>query len=183
MNIIRTVAKEVGIALDVKAGKEELASRKLGLRSPATLDVTSPDFESGMRLPDTCAADHGGSSPTLRWAAIPPDAESVVLIVEDPDAPFPLPFVHWMLYGLDPRLAAIESNLPPGALVGLNSALEPTFAGAAPPPGHGVHHYHFQVFALDTPLRLEPALGRTALLEQMQGHVVAWGELVGTYSA
>jgi Raf kinase inhibitor-like YbhB/YbcL family protein len=101
---------------------------------------------------------------------------------EDPDAPFPEPFVHWIVYGIPPTVHALDGARATQWKEGRNSKLQTGFTGAAPPSGHGVHHYHFQVLALDKPLdQEEPGLGRGALLSAMRGHVLAFGDLVGTY--
>lgn len=88
--------------------------------------------------------------------------------------------MHWLAYDLDPGVSSIARTGVVGR-EGKNSMMKVGFTPAAPPPGHGVHRYHFQIFALDKALGLEPGAGRSALLEAIHGHVVAWGELIGTY--
>jgi Raf kinase inhibitor-like YbhB/YbcL family protein len=182
MGIAHDAVKAVGRALGgVHAGAEKLASRKV-TTSPPTIVVTSDAFTAGSPLPRTATADGEGVPPPLQWSNVPSDAASIVILCEDPDAPFPEPFVHWSVYGVPgPVTTALTTHVDPSWKEGQNSKLARGFTGAAPPPGHGVHRYHFQVFALDRTIELDAGAGRGALLEQMRGHVLAWGELVGTH--
>ncbi len=181
MTFAHQVASSIGRALThVHAGRGKLASRKLALGEP-TIRVTSLVFHDGERLALSSTADGGGLVPPIEWEGIPPITKSIVVIVEDPDAPFPKPFVHWLVYGIGPTAANITGAPIETYVQGRNSALKIGFAAAAPPPGHGRHRYHFQVFALDVTLNLAPGAGRTALLDRMRSHVLAWGEMVGTY--
>lgn len=178
MSLIHDAAVGFGKAIrSVHAGEDKLASRKLGLESVRRLQVTSPVFTDGGGLPLSATADGGETPPRLDWSPAPSTAQSIVVLVEDPDAPFPQPFVHWLVYALSPRATTVD----PDHYEGKNSKLSSGFTGAAPPAGHGLHHYHFQVFALDVLIAPGPGMGRSALLDMMRDHVVAWGELVGTY--
>jgi Raf kinase inhibitor-like YbhB/YbcL family protein len=182
MGIAHKAASAVGHAISgVHAGADKLASHKLAAQLPATLQLRSPDFNAGEALPISCTVDGAGQPPALSWDAPPKDTVSLALICEDPDAPFPEPFVHWIVYAIPATTRAIATPLPSAARQGQNSTLKSGYTPAAPPPGHGVHHYHFQLFALNTVSQLEPNVGRGALLEHMRDHVLAWGELVGTY--
>lgn len=182
MGIAHKAVTAAGQALSsVHAGDDKLASHKLVVDLPAAITVRSPDFNAGEALPIFSTVDGEGKPPTLSWDATPEDTVSLALICEDPDAPFPEPFVHWIVYAIPATTRAIATPLPEAAREGQNSTLKSGFTPAAPPPGHGRHRYHFQLFALDTVSQLEPNVGRRALLEHMRGHVIAWGELVGTY--
>jgi Raf kinase inhibitor-like YbhB/YbcL family protein len=110
--------------------------------------------------------------------------------MEDPDATSPLPFVHWLAAGPN-KITQIPENIPPverdpkkapGAQQGSNSRSAIGYFGPRPPAGDPPHSYHFQVFALDTPLRLPSGFNRHALLRAMEGHVLAKGELVGQFA-
>jgi Raf kinase inhibitor-like YbhB/YbcL family protein len=172
-----------------RTGTEEargLAPRRLGLGSP-TLKVESASFGSNQPIPKAHAGGHG-RSPALRWTRAPKEARELVIFVEDPDAPMAHPFVHWILTGLPPDTTELPEGLPPsasplgsGAVQGLNDMRKHGYYGPEPPPGHGVHHYHFQIFAVDEPLDVESPVDREALLEALRDHVIAWGEHVGTY--
>jgi Raf kinase inhibitor-like YbhB/YbcL family protein len=198
MGVARNIVKKIGSTFrSVRAGSENLAATKVGSAASRTLEVTSSVFSSGQTLPRASTADGEGLPPPLTWNGVPGNARSMVVICEDPDAPLPEPFVHWLVYGIPARPGTADATDPGTANAtavgtldvanlgsvrqGENSKGGKGYTAAAPPPGHGVHHYHFQVFALDEDLALEPGAGRSALLEAMRGHVVAWGDLVGTY--
>ena len=182
MGIAHDVVTAVGHALtNIRAGTDKLASRKLVPTLAPTLSIRSPIFKDGEPLPISCSVDGEGEAPPLSWDAVPEHTATLVLLCEDPDAPFPDPFLHWSIYAIPATARSIATPLPECAIEGQNSTLKTGFTPAAPPAGHGVHHYHFQLFALDTASTFEPGTGRGALLEHMRDHVIAWGELVGTY--
>ncbi len=182
MGAMHEVAKAVGKAAgNVHAGVEKMISRSLGTRASRTIDVTSPMFHEGARLPVEATVDGRGSAPAIAWSEAPVGTKSIVVVAEDPDAPFPQPFVHWMVYGIPSDGHALDSDVVLGYRQGKNSKLGMGYTAAAPPPGHGLHRYHFQVFALDIPIEDEPGLGRGTLIRRMRGHVLGWGELVGVY--
>lgn len=182
MGITHQVAAAVGDALEgARAGDEKLLSRKIAAAMKAEITVTSPAFSDGSRLPVSGTVDGDGSPPALAWTHLPSGTRSVLLVCEDPDAPFPDPFVHWMVYGIPASVRSVDARTSGQFAQGKNTKLGTGFTPAAPPPGHGVHHYHFQVFALDCASDFEPDDGRGAIIDLVQGHVLAWGELVGTY--
>lgn len=172
----------------LRSGEEKLAFHREGIAEvPSTLEVTSPAFDDGGRIPVRYTARGENVSPPLRWDNVPPGAASIVLMVEDPDAPFPQPFVHAIACNLDPKATLAEGALPTkeeavagtGIVMGKNTPLKPLYTGMAPIPGHGPHHYHFQLFALDTPLQLVSAPGRSEVLEAMRGRVLTKGQIMG----
>jgi Raf kinase inhibitor-like YbhB/YbcL family protein len=127
-------------------------------------------------------------SPPLEWDQVPVNTKEFVLLCDDPDAPTPQPWVHWILY----RIPAAVRDLPEGAsqsteipgAQGKNSwktGKTIGYRGPAPPPGHGLHHYHFRLYALDTSITLPPRIDKEALVSAMKGHVLAEAEIVGTY--
>ncbi len=182
MSFAHEVQKKVGRAVaGMRAGAEKIASRRLGTEQNRTLSVSSPDFPAGGALPRSASKDGDGIPPAIGWGNPPETARSFVLVCEDPDAPLPEPFAHWLVYGIPADMTMLDATTRAAVREGKNSNLQVSFAPAAPPPGHGLHHYHFQVFALDMELGLNPGVGRHELLESMRGHVVAWGEVVGTY--
>ena len=154
----------------------KLAFQKVAGDIPPTLNVTSPAFAKDGPLPKSATVEGEGRPPALAWSNVPRETKSIVVLVEDPDAPFPEPYVHWMVYGIAPNASFGERYNE-----GKNSKLAIGFTPAEPPRGHGLHHYHFEVFALDTTTDYDPGIGRSELLEQMKGHVLGWGEVVGTY--
>jgi Raf kinase inhibitor-like YbhB/YbcL family protein len=182
MGIAHEAAVGIGRTLEsVRAGTERLASRRLDVApNAARLHVSSSLLRDGGALPRSAIREGQSAPPPLRWSGVPASAKSIVVICEDADAPLPEPFVHWMVYGVPATIQALDGTAA-GHPEGLNSRLEVGYTGASPLAGHGVHHYHFQIFALDTMITLHEGAGRSALLESMRGHVVAWGEIVGTH--
>ena len=181
----------VGHALrDQRAGLDKIAFRLLDLRAGmGVIGVRSLAFVDHAPIPAQYTADGAGISPPLQWAGVPDGAASLVLIVEDADAPTPQPLVHAIvveLPGTDGALAegALDSDDHAGAgyRIGRNSYLQASWLAPDPPPGHGVHRYAFQVFALNS---AAPAFsetpGRDEVLEALRDHAIASGCLIGTY--
>lgn len=158
---------------------------------PSTIAVTSSAIPAGGAI-DVKYSDYGkGISPPLQWSSLPKGTQSIVLMMEDPDAISPLPFVHWTMINLAPSLRALPEDVQKSfaplrgqaARQGTNSKSERGYFGPRPPAGDPPHHYHFQVFALDTKLDLPDGFNRHALLQAMRGHVLAEGELIGLFQA
>lgn len=158
---------------------------------PQTITVTSPTLKADAPVPVEHTADGKNISPAIAWTNVPAGTKELALICEDPDAPTPVPFVHWVVYKIPAASKGLPENLPidattampaevAGAIQGVSGFRRPIYRGPAPPPGK-VHHYHFIVYALDAALDLQPGLNKTQLLEAMKGHVIGQGELVATY--
>ncbi|MFW5893902.1 MAG: YbhB/YbcL family Raf kinase inhibitor-like protein [Verrucomicrobiota bacterium] len=155
----------------------------------STISITSPAFEHGQPIPEVYSQDGKNVSPPLEWSGVPDQVEELVLIVDDPDAPMDKPYVHWVMVGIPPSTDSLQEGVPQdptppaprGALQGKNTAGNPGYDGPAPPPGHGVHHYHFKLYALDKSLDLDPGFTKEDIAEAIKGHIAAQGELVGTY--
>lgn len=176
---------------NVRAGHAKLAIVQHDLASGVPrIDLSSPAFADGARLPERFTADGAGVSPPLIWSDVPPETSSLTLLVEDADAPTPSPLVHALVWNLPPgerrleegAIAADGSGGADGRDVGKNSYLVEGWLPPDPPTGHGSHDYVFQLFALSRTLELPSNPGRTSLAEALQGHVLAAGMLVGTYS-
>ena len=190
MDLLHSLAGLAGrLMKPLRSGERHLAHHRLGLDGLDRIDVTSPAFADGARIPAAYAGSDG-RSPPLRFAALPESARELVVMCEDPDAPLPRPFVHWIVLGLPPSLDELPEGLPPspaplasGAQQGRNTLRKDGWIGPTPPPGHGVHHYHFEVFALDRRIDVRAPIDRGRLVEAMKGHVIGFGELVGTYEA
>ena len=103
------------------------------------------------------------------------------VVMHDPDAPLVDGFTHWVTYGI-PGDATGLSEGTDGPVTGINSMGNTGYNGPAPPPGHGVHHYYFWVYALDEPLELPPSLDRRALHQQIEDHVIEQARVIGTYA-
>lgn len=151
--------------------------------------IESTAFKANQPVPRKHTGDGEDVSPALSWYDAPGAVKEFALIVDDPDAPRPQPWVHWVIYKLTPSTTSLPEGVPAaerlkapaGALQGKNSWNTVGYRGPAPPPGHGVHHYRFRLYALDAPLDAPPGLEKDALLAKMKGHVLAEAELVGTY--
>ena len=128
------------------------------------------------------------TSPPLEWTNVL-EADSYVLIVQDPDAPRDEPVTHWVMWDIPGTATALPANLgdkvhPPAmpeAIQGLNSHGGHGWTGMAPPQGHGVHHYHFQLFAVSKRLGFRPDTSLEHLVEALKGVTIAKGELVGLF--
>jgi Raf kinase inhibitor-like YbhB/YbcL family protein len=170
------------------AGKLVMAQPGLG-QGFAAIELRSPAFADGGRLPLRFTADGEGVSPPLLWNGVPDAARSLALIVEDPDAPALQPLVHAIVWSLPPG----NGGLAEGAIradgsggeegdVGRNSYFFEGWLPPDPPTGHGPHSYVFQLFALAEGEDPRTTPGRSALLKALRGRVLAAGLLTGTYS-
>lgn len=175
---------------DATAPREGLIKETVAKGAPDIINVHSDAITPNGAIPEKYSDYAAGVSPPLFWSGIPNNAKSVVLVVEDPKAPGATPFLHWAVANLPPQTTHLPAGFSgkgaaaeggPKALQGLNSKKEVGYLGPRPPPADPPHPYHFQVFALDTVLDLPKAFNREALLNAMQGHVVAQGELMGTF--
>lgn len=163
-----------------RAGTSRLAHRRLGIAASGIRLLS--DFAEGERIPLVHSADGGSFAPPLSWTDVPKEARSLALLVEDPDAPTPNPFVHWLVHGIAPAAGSVAAALTAGAPVGRNSLMRAGWAGCAPPKGDRPHRYVFQLFALDAEPNLRSGAGRSALIEAIRGRVVGLGLLTGTYA-
>ncbi|HEY7086736.1 MAG TPA: YbhB/YbcL family Raf kinase inhibitor-like protein [Tepidisphaeraceae bacterium] len=154
------------------------------------MTVRSPAFGPNEPIPQQFAGPDG-STPPLTWSDPPVGTQSIAIVVEDPDAVSPRPFVHMILYNLpanqrDLPAGAIGENATTakfgGAVEGTNSAGAMGYFGPTPPQSDPAHHYHFQVFALDTTLNLPQGATKQDLMKAIDGHVLAKGETVGTFA-
>jgi Raf kinase inhibitor-like YbhB/YbcL family protein len=168
-----------------KSGGDKVEPGPAG-REAVTLQVSSTAFGNGAEIPKAFTCEGGDRSPPLSWGGLPASAQSIALVVDDPDAPDPAApkttWVHWVLYNLPPTaggLGEAVKELPAGAREGLNDWKRTGYGGPCPPIGR--HRYFHKVVALDIVL---PDLGsptKAELEKAMQGHIVGKGEIVGTY--
>lgn len=146
----------------------------------AKLQVTSPDFSFDERMPEIHAYEQGNRAPELVVGGVPTDAVELALICHDPDAPLPQGFTHWLLYGIPAastvRIAGGDSS---GFSAGVNGFGERGYGGPRPPPGHGMHHYYFWVYALD--IHVEGTPSREEFLKRYASHILEQNRLVGRY--
>jgi Raf kinase inhibitor-like YbhB/YbcL family protein len=152
--------------------------------APMTLTITSSAFAAGEAIPSRHTCEGENLSPPLRWSGVPPGARSLALICDDPDAPVGT-WVHWVLYAVPPALDSLPEGVAKtetvlGARQGVNDFHRVGYGGPCPPPGKA-HRYFFRLYALDAPIDLAARAGRKDVDAAMQGHVIAQGELMGTY--
>ena len=167
-------------------GEGMLALQRAGAGTKDGIAVSSPAIHGTISKVQSEYGD--GVSPEIWWDGVE-GAKSYALILEDPDARSPKPFVHWVAYNIPGDRTSLPEGLqdqatlaePKGLLQGKTSQGEVGYFGPRPPVGDPPHHYHFQVFALDTTLDVPPGAERDDVLSAMDGHVLAAGELVGTY--
>ncbi len=149
------------------------------------LTVSSQAFEEGSRIPTKYSCQGQDVSPALQWGEPPEGTQSFALIVDDPDAPGGV-FTHWVLFNIAsdsrglPEAVPTQAELPTGAVQGKNGFGRIGYGGPCPPPGHP-HRYQFSLYALDQPLALKAGVSKKQLLDAMKGHIVAQGQLTGTY--
>jgi Raf kinase inhibitor-like YbhB/YbcL family protein len=161
--------------------------------STMQLTVRSTAFEAGQAIPKKYTGEGTDVSPALSWSGAPAGTVEFALILDDPDAPTAEPWVHWVIYKVPPTVTELKEGLPrseklaepAGTLQGQNTWPKKDgnigYRGPMPPPKHGVHHYHFKVYALGKAVTLGPGATKKQLLEAMKGQILAEGELIGTY--
>jgi Raf kinase inhibitor-like YbhB/YbcL family protein len=150
------------------------------------IKVTSPAFDEGQHIPAKYTCEGEDVSPPLRWGNVPTDTRNIAIICDDPDAPGGT-FTHWVLYGLPgtarelPEGIATQETLSFGSKQGASDFPGRVGYGGPCPPAGKTHHYYFHVYALDAALTLRPGATKEDLLSAMTGHVLAEGQLMGTY--
>jgi len=153
-----------------------------------TFTITSSAFEQGGSIPSRCTCEGDDTSPPLSWSGAPSGVKTLALIVDDPDAPDPEKpqrvYVHWVVYNIPSSSTGLPENaskqgLPKGAATGKNDWGKTEYGGPCPPIGR--HRYFHKVYALDAQLNFAAPPTKNDLLKAMEGHVLARGELMGTY--
>jgi Raf kinase inhibitor-like YbhB/YbcL family protein len=145
----------------------------------AKMKITSSAFQQGANIPSKFTCDGANTNPPLQISDVPPEAKSLVLIVDDPDAPSGL-FTHWAVWNTSPQTNTIAEGSTPKGVQGTNDFGRSGYGGPCPPSG--THRYYVRIFALDRELDLPFGAKRSQLDAAMKGHVIAQGELMGTYS-
>ncbi|CAD7775828.1 Phosphatidylethanolamine-binding protein [Candidatus Methanoperedenaceae archaeon GB50] len=149
------------------------------------ISVSSDAFEDDGMIPAEYTCDGENVSPQISWTGIPAGSKSIVLIVDDPDAPGGT-FTHWVVYNIPPDVVELprgverQGALPSGCVRGVTDFGSIGYGGPCPPPGKP-HRYHFKVYALDEKLSLGGGSTKDEVEAAMEGHVLAMGELVGRY--
>jgi Raf kinase inhibitor-like YbhB/YbcL family protein len=174
----------IALALAASCGAPQLLAQQ---KEPAMkLNLTSPAFSNGGEIPPKYTCEGQDVSPLLAWSGVPPNAKSLALTVDDPDAPNPAApkrtWVHWVLYNIPPNaspLAEATKQLPAGTLEGLNDWKRTGYGGPCPPVGR--HRYFHKLYALDTVLPNLGQVSKAKLEAAMKPHIIAHAELIGTY--
>jgi Raf kinase inhibitor-like YbhB/YbcL family protein len=149
------------------------------------LVISSSAFSEGQAIPIRYTCDGPDVSPDLAWSGVPDGAASLALICDDPDAPMGT-WVHWVLFNIPADADGLPAEIPAdaalesGARHGTNDFRRLGYGGPCPPGG--THRYFFKLYALDTMLELDSGITKAQLLEAMEGHILAAGQLMGTYS-
>jgi hypothetical protein len=157
-----------------------VATTALFAAGGAKMKITSSAFQEGGHIPSKFSREAGNVSPPLRIDGTPENAKSLVLIVDDPDAPVGL-FTHWLVWNIDPKTTEIpEKSLPKGAVQGTNDYSNLGYGGPQPPSG--THRYYFKIFALDQTLDLRSGAKRQELEKALNDHIIAQGQLMGRYT-
>lgn len=147
------------------------------------LTLTSSAFKPGEQIPEMYGCHSKNISPPLQWRDIPEGTKSLVLIMDDPDAPKGV-WVHWVLYNIPPTINSLNENiskLPAGTQVGFNSWKHKNYGGPCPPSG--THRYFFKLYALDIQLAIKDNPDKSTIEAAIKGHTLASAELMGKYSA
>jgi Raf kinase inhibitor-like YbhB/YbcL family protein len=162
-----------------------ISSEPAFANSPALL-IHSEDFTGNEPIPVAYTCSGENRSPQLSWSGMPAATKTLALIVRDPDAPIGS-YVHWVLFDLPANVSGLPEAVPAlpsiaqGGMQGRNGSGKIGYQGPCPPPGP-THHYHFRLYALDRSLNLTPDATAAEVEAALAGHVVAAGELVGTFA-
>ncbi len=146
--------------------------------------LTSSAFSEGSMIPRKYTCDGDDVSPPLKWADVPPQARSLALICDDPDAPAGT-WVHWVLFNVPPATTALPESVSDDRILadhskqGTNDFRNIGYGGPCPPGG--THRYFFKLYALDVMLELDAGINKRQLLKAMEGHVLAEAQLMGRY--
>lgn len=144
------------------------------------MKLLSPEFEDGEEMPEKVGYMEENVNPELEFESIPEEAESLVLIMDDPDALEPAGKIwdHWIVYGIKPSLTEVKSGESPGT-EGMTDFREVGYNGPNPPDGE--HTYVFKLYALDQKLGLEKGMNKEQVEDAMEGHILEKAELKGRY--
>ena len=159
-----------------------------------TIKITSSAFEEGQRIPKKYTGEGDDVSPPLAWSGVPEKPRNWCSSATIPTPPPPEPWVHWVIYKIPANVTSLKEDIPrktrltdpPGTLQGKNSwpdnGQNIGYRGPMPPPGHGTHHYYFKLYALEAKLAVEAGMDKKSLLKDIEDHIIAEGQLMGTYS-
>ena len=176
-----------GIYLFTKESPSPIKQSADTLLNQTTMTIKSSAFRHNELIPKKYTCDGEDVNPPLQIDGVPPETESLVLIVDDPDAPAGT-WVHWTVWNINPEITVIaENSSPAGAIEGLTDFGKSGYGGPCPPinpdpsVGAGTHRYFFKIYALNTMPNLTPDARKADIEKTMQGHIIAKAELIGLY--
>jgi Raf kinase inhibitor-like YbhB/YbcL family protein len=180
------------VSIPFAGAQEKKGGKKGGPQLPPMIHITIADFSDGGRIPSkyTCAAGQMSPSPAIMWSGAPATAQSYALIMHDPDPVLggsaTNDVLHWAIFDIPGDSKGLPEGVKPGdqadgAKQINNIANMPGYLGPCPPPGHGDHHYTFELFALNSKLGLPASTSRADLMNAMNGKVVAKGVYIGMF--
>jgi len=150
------------------------------MNAAPSVSIATSAFQAGGDIPAKFTCNGANVNPELKINGVPNEAKSLVLIVDDPDAPRGL-FTHWIVWNIDPKTTEIgENSVPVGGVQGTNDFGKRSYGGPCPPSG--THRYFFKIFALDTKLDLKPSARRTDLDTAIKSHILGQGESMARYA-
>ncbi|HLN79019.1 MAG TPA: YbhB/YbcL family Raf kinase inhibitor-like protein [Nocardioidaceae bacterium] len=162
------------------SGGHTTTKEETAVNAPEVITVRSADFGDGEPIPARFTCDGDGVAPTLSWDGVPDDAQSLALVVDDPDAPRGT-FVHWVVLDMPPGTTGVDATgIPTGAVQARNSAGRASYFGPCPPSG--THHYRFTVYALSKQTGLHDGAELADAVHAVESTATARGRLVGTYA-
>jgi len=153
-------------------------------KSKPKIKLTSTAFKEGAKIPKQYTCESDDISPQLSWSGFSARTKSFALICDDPDAPMGT-WVHWVIFNIPPEVKELFEDIKQlkvfsnGMKQGNNSSKKLGYMGPCPPSGS--HRYYFKIYALDIMLKAEPGIDKQRLLRLMEGHILADGQLMGTY--
>jgi Raf kinase inhibitor-like YbhB/YbcL family protein len=182
----------VVVSAALLGAQDKGGKKKGGIQLPPMINIKIADFPDGGRIPNkyTCAAGQGSPSPAMTWSGAPANTQSYVVIMHDPDPVLggsaTNDVLHWAIFDIPGDAKGLPEGVkngdqPDGAKQINNIAGVAGYLGPCAPPGHGDHHYTFEVYALNAKLGLPNTTSRTDLMNAMNGKVIAKGVYIGIF--
>lgn len=177
IGLVLVYYKSINKGLKAPENKEGI---KINKNIKPSMRITSPAFLNNSKIPSKYTCDGENISPPLEFLDLPLQTRSLVLIVDDPDAPSKT-WAHWVVYNIDPRVKEVKENtVPQGGELGTTDFGRPGYGGPCPPSG--THRYFFKLYALNAILDLPEGLNKQQILERMKDNILDQAQLIGLYS-
>ena len=185
-NKMRLLLKFLSVTLLSLILQIQLLPQSITVNITMEIKIKSTAFNEGSSIPSKFSCENENVSPQLHWNEVSKNIKSYAIILDDPDAPGGN-FVHWVIFNIPGTMNELHENVTPSrnipdeVMIGTNSFGRIGYGGPCPPPGKA-HRYYFRIFALDTILHhVESGATKQLLIKAMEGHIIAKGELMGTY--